>query len=176
MNISEILNGTKMNDCITKKECICQKNNSVPKECINETTIEDSKKKVKIDLKNNSEKAIVVILDNCLITDNNTKCDALFLYQTKNRKMACLVELKGFGEIEKAFKQLYYTKQRSEYKEIIKCFKNIDNKKVYEKAFIVTNKILNKVEKENLENEYNIRVAKILESKPEDPIPDLDCK
>jgi len=118
MNISEILNGTKMNDCITKKECICQKNNSVPKECINETTIEDSKKRVKISLKNNSEKAIVVILDNCLITDNNTKCDALFLYQTKNRKMACLVELKGFGEIEKAFKQLYYTKQRSEYKDI----------------------------------------------------------
>ena len=89
MNISEILNGTKMNDCITKKECICQKNNSVPKECINETTIEDSKKRVKISLKNNSEKAIVVILDNCLITDNNTKCDALFLYQTKNKKMAC---------------------------------------------------------------------------------------
>jgi len=159
-----------MNRCIEKQACVCKKYDSIAKECINELEIRDSGKSVKLSTKNN-EKAIAVILDNCLIT-KGMGCDVLFLFNG-SKKTACLVELKGFGEIEKAFKQLSNTKQRDEYKSIIECFKNLDTKKVYQKYFIITNGKLDNIEKEKLENHYKIRVSQILTNDATKPIPDL---
>ena len=77
--------------------------------------IEEQGKKVKISLKS-GEKAIFAIIDNCLITDNDTKTDTICLFKGRN-KYSFLIELKGFGEIEKAFEQLFYTiDKRDEYK------------------------------------------------------------
>jgi len=84
-----------------------------------------------------------------------------------------LVELKGFGDIEKAFEQLAFTKQRDEYKKIIECFKNLNRRKVYQKCFIVTNGKLDNSKKEKFENHYKIRVAQILTNEATKPIPDL---
>jgi len=159
-----------MNRCIEKQACVCKKYDSIAKECINELEIRDSGKSVKLSTKNN-EKAIAVILDNCLIT-KGMRCDVLFLFNG-SKKTACLVELKGFGEIEKAFKQLAYTRKRDEYIEVIKCFENLDNKKVFQKYFIITNGKLDNIEKEKLENHYKIRVSQILTNDATKPIPDL---
>ena len=60
---------------------------------------------------------VAIIIDKCLIKDNNPKCDALFLYEKSSNKYSFLVELKGAGDIPKAFFQLDYTrKNRTEYK------------------------------------------------------------
>ena len=76
-----------------------------------------------------------------------------------------LVELKGAGEIKKAFSQLSYTRDnRQEYQNIITKFKEIDAKKLDERFIIVSNGMLSKPEKERLEKEYRIRVQKILYS------------
>ncbi len=70
---------------------------------------------------------MAIVMDGCVLSDNDTKCDALFLYHRGNRKYSFLVELKGAAEIEKAFYQLSYTRfQRYEYKNIIKKFNDID--------------------------------------------------
>jgi len=159
-----------MNSCIEKEKCICQKYNSIPKECIDKLEIRDSDKSVKLSLKTNEE-AIALILDNCLITTKK-RCDALFLLKG-SKNFSFLIELKGFGEIEKAFEQLAFTKQRDEYKKIIECFENLYGKKVYKKCFIVTNGKLDNSEKEKFENHYNVRVAQILTNEATKPIPDL---
>ena len=160
-----------MNRCIKVQDCICQDYNSIPKECINRLEIRDSGKSIKLSLKKKNEKAIVIVIDDCLITKGK-RCDALFLYQG-NRKLSILVELKGFGDIEKAFEQLAFTKQRNEYKDIIECFEKIDNKKVKTLCFIVTNGKLDNSKKENLENLYKIRVKQVLTNEATKPVPDL---
>ncbi len=159
-----------MNSCIEKQDCICKKYNSIPKEFVSELEIRDSRKSIKLSLKN-SENTIAVILDDCLIT-KDIRCDALFLFEG-TKKISFLVELKGFGEIEKAFKQLSYTKQREEYKKIVECFKGLDDKKVYQKCFIITNGKLDNSKKEKFENKYKIRVVQVLVSDAIKPIPDL---
>ena len=84
-----------------------------------------------------------------------------------------MIELKGFGEIEKAFEQLSYTiDKRDEYKNIIECFTKLDSKKVYEKFVIVTNEVLDKKRQEELENKNKIRVSTLF-SKDTTKIPDL---
>jgi len=162
-----------MNSCISKEECICKKYSNTINECIDILTIRDSGKQIKLTTKPN-DKAIAIVIDKCLITDENTKCDAMFLFQSSTKKVSFLIELKGFGEIEKAFKQLSFTKNnRDEYKSIIKCFTRLDTKKVKEKFIIVTNGKLDNIKKEQYENEYGIRISAILTNEATTPIPDL---
>jgi len=148
----------QMDSCISKQSCICKEYGSTPTECNGALQIEEQGKKVKISLKS-SETALFAIIDKCLITDNKKKTDAICLFRSRNN-YSFLIELKGFGEIEKAFKQLSYTRDnRDEYKNIIECFSELDNKKVYEKFVIVTNGELDKKLREKFENENKIRVS-----------------
>jgi len=157
-----------------ENRCICTQYNSYPDECMNQYQIMEKGKSVKLVPKNNSEKSIVIILDKCIINDNNTKCDALFLYNSINKKVSFLTELKGAGDIEHAFEQLSYTKNfRDEYKNIIDKWDSIDTKTTTQKYIIVTNGIINSNEKERLENLHNIRVSQILHSEASTPVPDL---
>ena len=119
---------------------------------------------------------MAIVMDGCVLSDNDTKCDALFLYHRGNRKYSFLVELKGAAEIEKAFYQLSYTRfQRDEYKNIIKKFNDIDQIKVNEKFAVVSNGMLPKPVVEKLENQYGIRVRSILHCESTTHIPDLKC-
>jgi len=146
---------------------------NIPNECINQYTISEKGKSIKLVPKNQTEKISGIIIDQCIITDNNTKCDALFLFHSKNKKISFLTELKGAGDIPKAFMQLSYTRDRIEYKELIDKFKNIDNKIVDEKFIIVSNGTMNKINQEKFEEKYNIRVRAILHSEATKPIPNL---
>ena len=162
-----------MRSCINKEECICKRRGGLPSECIGSLTIQEKGKSLTLTLRNNEE-AIAVILDKCLISDNKTKSDAIFLYRSRNKKIIFLIELKGFGEIEKAFNQLRYTRdEREEYQEIKMCFERLDNKILNERFIIVTNGKLKTHEKERLERENKIRVRGILYSDSSSKIPDL---
>ena len=163
-----------MLDLGDKNHCICKMYENTQSECIDNYSIEEKGKKVQLKPKNNTEKSIVMIVDQCLITDNNTKCDALFLFQSISKKVSFLTELKGAGDIPKAFKQLDYTsKNRDAYKEVIKKFTDIDKKRVMEKFIIVSNGFLDKSKKEELEEDHNIRITAILHSEATTPIPNL---
>jgi hypothetical protein len=160
-----------MIDLGVHNNCICQKYSNTQDECINEFTIREQGKSVKLEPKNSSEKVLAIIIDKCVIKDNNPKCDALFLYEQSSNKYSFLVELKGAGDIPKAFFQLDYTrKNRTEYKNIIEKFQV---PKQNQKYAIVSNGMLSKPELENLENQYKIRVKKILHCEATTPIPDL---
>jgi hypothetical protein len=154
-----------------KSHCVCKKYNSKPKACEGYNKVSEKGKSVELKPKN-GEDIKVIIIDGCLITDNNSKCDALFLFDGK-RKVSFLVELKGAGEIKKAFKQLKYTSERKEYKDIIKDFNKTNSRKFEEKFVIVSNGILKKQDKEKFENANNIRIHAILYSEATKTIPDL---
>lgn len=160
-----------MIDLGAKNCCICKKYENTQKECINEFTIIEQGKSVKLEPKT-GEKVMAIILDNCVITSDGKKCDAFFLYQnSKDVKYSFLVELKGAGDIPKAFEQLSYTKNsRVEYQNIIN---ELQINKSNQKFVIVSNGTLPKTELENFENQYGIRVKKILYSEATTPIPDL---
>ena len=164
--------GKQMID-IDKNHCICKKHNNTPKECIDQYTLSEEGKSITLKQRSN-ENVMAIVLDKCILDDKNKKCDGLFLYKTLTKKHSFLVELKGAGDIEKAFIQLSYTRDnRVEYNNIINLFYDTDNKKVYEKFAIVSNGSLEKTRLEQLENQYNIRVKKILHSEATTPIPDL---
>jgi len=163
-----------MIDLEDKKHCMCKKYNNSQSECLNEYTISEKGKTVKLEVKHKDETCSAIVIDQCIITDNNTKCDALFLFNSVTKKVSFLTELKGAGDIPKAFRQLSYTKNgRDEYQTIINKFKLIDNKKIIEKFVIISNGILDKNEREKLENEYKIRVTAVLHSEATTPVPNL---
>jgi len=157
-----------MDSCIQDKDCICKDYNSIPKECKDAKTIRDSGKSIKLEPKK-GEESIAVIVDNCLIK-KGVKCDALFLLKGKINYVV-LVELKGFGEIEKAFRQLSKTRENSEYKSIKECFCKDENCK--EELFIVTNGILPKHKKERFENDNRVRIKAVLQNSATTTIPNL---
>jgi predicted nucleic acid-binding Zn finger protein len=159
-----------------KNRCICPKIkiSNTPKECKDQYTISEQGKSITLKPKNNQEKVMVIVIDECIISDNNTKCDALYLYKKSNKKYSFLVELKGAGDIKKAFKQLSYTKyKRKEYKDILKKFCEIDNQTTKENFVIVSNGTMEKTRLEELEKTHNIRVKQIIHSEATTAIYDL---
>jgi hypothetical protein len=163
-----------MIDLEDKEDCKCKKVDNSQPECKNQYTISEKGKSVSLIPKSSQEKVLALVIDQCVIKDNQTKCDALFLFHSNSKKISFLTELKGAGDIPKAFYQLSYTKNnRKAYKDIIQNFTDIDNKRVIEKFIIVSNGQINKKEWEKLENQNRIRVSQILHSEPTTPIPDL---
>lgn len=158
---------------LEKEQCICKKYSNTQDECVDQYTLSEQGKSITLKPKT-SETVMTIVLDKCILDDEYKKCDGLFLYKTSKIKHSFLVELKGAGDIEKAFVQLNYTKEnRKEYKDIINLFYNIDDKKVFEKFAIVSNGGIAKTRLEQLENHFGIRVKKILHSEATTPIPDL---
>ena len=114
------------------------------------------------------------MLDGCVFTDNATKCDAMYLFKGHSKKVAALVELKGASDIAHAFTQLAYTrKHRPEYQRLKETLDNSGSGTSMEKAFIVSNGMLSKPERERLENQHGIRVNEILYSEPSSKVPDV---
>jgi hypothetical protein len=102
------------------QECVCKQYNNVQNQCKNQYTISEQGKSVQL-VPQGGEDVMAVVLDGCVMTDRDTRCDALFLYR-KNKKYSFLVEFKGAGDIPKAFEQLSYTRDRDEYRQIIDLF------------------------------------------------------
>jgi len=141
--------------------------------CKGELTLEEKGKKVTLSLRA-SEEAKAVVLDGCVFCDSDLKCDALFLFKGNKRKVVALVELKGAGHIAHAYEQLAYTRyNRAEYKHLKQNLNRSGPGQLKEMAFIVTNGMPSKPERQKLEDRYGMRVNEILKSEPTRKIPDL---
>ena len=163
-----------MIDLGSYNKCICQQYNSIPPECNGQYIFRDSGKQVQLQPDNARSKVFLIAIDNCLIAGGRTKCDCLFLYKKDNdKRYTFLVELKGKGDIPKAFRQLSITRESDEYKNITNQFKPT---KGGEKFVIISDIQLNTTELRKMEDTYKIRVGQIVHSDPRSPIPDLKDK
>jgi hypothetical protein len=150
--------------------CVCKARGIPHRICYEALTFEENGKKVKLTPKQ-GEQAWAIVLDGCVCNDGNPRCDGLFLFRHRNRKVVILVELKGVL-LEQAFKQLAFTRyERLEYREIKELF--AEKSQVSEMAFIISNYIPSKRELVRLENSNKIRVKQILHSEATKPIPEL---
>lgn len=155
------------------EHCVCQKLANTQAACLNEHGFAEQGKKVKLTPKS-GERVVSIVLDGCVFTDNQQKCDGLFLFVAGNRKVAALVELKGAGDIPHAFEQLAYVRHhRPEYRQLLERLNEAPGPKAIEKAFIVSNGLLSKPEKERLERQHSIRVKAVLHCEAATPIPEL---
>lgn len=153
--------------------CACQKVGNTHATCLQDQGFSEQGKKVRLTPKPH-EQVVCLVLDGCVLTDNKPKCDGLFLFVAKNRKVAALVELKGAGDIPHAFEQLAYVRQyRPEYQQLLRQFNQAQGPKAIEKAFIVSNGLLSKPQKEKLEMQHGIRVEAVLHCEAATPVPDL---
>ena len=82
----EILSGNpQMIDLGSGNNCVCRKYNNTQGQCKDQYTISEQGKSVKL-VPKLREQVIAIILDGCLLQDNDTKCDALFLYKRLSLK------------------------------------------------------------------------------------------
>lgn len=169
-----ISNGREsMIDTSPYQHCECLRMANCHDVCNGELTLEEKGKKVTLSVRANEE-AKAVVLDGCVLSDNDLKCDALFLFKGNNRKVAALVELKGAGDIQHAYEQLAYTRHnRVEYQHLKQQLDHSGPGQLQEMAFIVTNGMLSKPKRQRLEELYNVRVKEILKSEPTSKIPDV---
>lgn len=164
-----------MIDLDEKRYCICPRvgTDNTPKECQNQYTITEKNKSITLQPKH-GEKSIAIVIDKCVITDNKTKCDALFLYKKNNKKYSFLIELKGGGNIEQAFKQLSYTQnERKEYRDIINKFCRNSKEKIDERLVIVSNKMPDKSKLTKLRESYKVKRLITIVHKEGSKTPDL---
>ncbi len=157
------------------EHCVCRKMDNYHQCCADAFTLAERGKKVKFSVRT-GEQVKAIVIDGCVCTDNGKKCDGLFLFSSHQRSAAFLVELKG-GDLSHAFEQLQFTKEkRPEYLELVSMLASNSGRKVIEKSFIISNKIVNLIEQEQLENRYRFRVHRILHCEATTKIPDLrDC-
>ncbi len=155
------------------EHCLCQKMGNTLDLCDAVLTFCEKGKKVKLEIRQNEE-AKALVLDGCVFQDNELKCDGLFLFRSGNKKFAVLVELKGAHDIPHAFEQIAHVKRcRTEYREMVERFQSDGVGQLVEKAFIVSNGMLSKPERESLENQHGIRVREVLHCEATTPVPDL---
>ena len=156
------------------EHCVCLGRAEPCDLCEDRLTFSEKGKKVRLSLRS-GEEAKAIVLDGCVFEDDELKCDGLFLFRpASNKKVACLVELKGAGDIPHAFGQIaHVSHNRRQYRDIIEAFREDSPGGVVEKAVIITNGSLSKTKRERLENEYRIRVAEIIHSEASSKIPDL---
>ncbi|BBI52340.1 hypothetical protein HORIV_47610 [Vreelandella olivaria] len=153
--------------------CTCQRMGNTHALCQGQLTLGEQGKRLHLSLKQ-GEQALAIVLDGCVMQDNLPKCDGLYLWKSHNRSVAVLVELKGAGDITKAFAQLGYVRhQRPEYQALVDYWHGTSALSVQQKAVIVTNGQLSKPALERLERQHNIRVSALLHCEHTTPVPDL---
>ncbi|MCL7931063.1 hypothetical protein [Halomonas llamarensis] len=153
--------------------CTCQRMGNTHALCQGQLTLGEQGKRLHLSLKQ-GEQALAIVLDRCVMQDNLPKCDGLYLWKSHNRSTAVLIELKGAGDIPKAFAQLGYVRhQRPEYQTLVAYWRSTSALPVQQKAVIVTNGLLSKPELERLERQHNIRVSALLHCEHTTPTPDL---
>jgi hypothetical protein len=160
-------------DVFPYEECVCLKMNNTHELCEARLTFSEQGKKIKLSIRNDEE-AKALVLDGCVFKDDLPKCDGMFLWRCGNKKFAILVELKGAHHIPHAFGQLSYVKNsRKEYRKLVELFRKNGPGQLYEKAFIISNGMLDKPSLEHLENKFAIRVNALVHCEATSPIPDL---
>lgn len=121
------------------------------------------------------ENAIAVALDGCVFTDNQKKCDGMFILSRSDRTDLLLVEMKG-SHLEDAYEQIaYVAEHRQEYTDIVAHLASLPpaNRPVRTSSVIVTTGLINPRDREKLEKAWGIRPEIITVQKPARAAPDL---
>src|SRR5690554_830013 len=146
--------------------CECRRMGNTHSVCRSDLMLQEEGKKVDL-VPRAGEEAKAIVLDGCVFTDNATKCDAMYLFKGNGKKVVALVELKGAADIPHAFVQLAYTRyNRPEYDALKQALEGSGSDATLEKAFIVSNGMLSKPQRERLEKQHRIRVNEVLYSEP----------
>jgi hypothetical protein len=154
------------------ESCVCIRRGDPSSACGDQLVFQERGKKVSIRPKSH-EKAKLVVLDSCFITNKYPKCDAVFFLETETKGFALLIELKG-DDIDHAFEQLKFTKEKQlQYVELKDLFSKATGKACKEYAFIVSNHQINKIKLQKLEKTHEMRVKAILHSEATMKIPDI---
>lgn len=154
------------------QSCVCQRMPNTHVLCEGVNGFSEQGKKVRFSTKS-GEQVDALVIDGCVLSDNQPKCDGLFVFTSPSKNILALVELKG-TDIVRAFTQLAFVKkQRAEYVLIKQLVASQTSGRLVEKAFVVSNASIGKVEQERLENQLGIRVSAILHCEATTPVPDL---
>jgi hypothetical protein len=152
--------------------CVCQANKNPVDMCAGILTLREKGKAVKLSPKR-GEEAVALVLDGCVIKNDRSTCDGLFLLKSNHKKWIIPVELKG-THLYDAFQQLANTIQKlPEYKAINDAFHANEPMKIIVNPFIVSNTMFNRKEIVKLEKIHEIRVKSILFSVATKPIEDI---
>jgi hypothetical protein len=154
------------------QHCVCQRMGNVLSLCDGEHQFSENGIKIRHTTRP-GEKVTAVVLDGCVFTDQQMKCDGLFIFESQNHIVLSLVELKG-KDIAHAFEQIAYVKnQRTEYGQIKQQVVQQAIGNLNEKAFVVSSALISKTDKEKLESHYQLRITAILHSTATTPVPDI---
>jgi len=156
------------------ERCVCRRMGNVHELCAGVLEFAEQGKRVRFQTRS-GEEAKAVVLDGCVFTDGDRRCDGLFLACIGRKKYAVLVELKGVSDLAHAFEQIAFVRyQRAEYREIVENFSQADPRgRVLEKAVIVSNGILQKPDRERLEQEHSVRLLTFFYCEPTSRVPDI---
>lgn len=153
--------------------CVCSKYPDNLPTCDGPYGLKEQGKKVRL-VPKAGEQAWALVLDGCVFQDSQIKCDGALIWSNKSRTVVCLVELKGAGDIAHAFAQLAFVwHKRPAFHQLLADLERQGGVKPVVKAFVVTNGLLSRPEKERLEKHHGVRVQEVLHCEASTPIPDL---
>ena len=154
------------------EQCVCRRMGGTLSLCVGANQFSENGIKVRHTTRS-GENVVGLVLDGCVFTDNQTKCDGLFVFETQNNNVLSLVELKG-TDITHAFEQIDHVKNHTtQYTQIKQMVSEQVIGQLNERAFIISNAIISKPEKEKLENHHQLRITQILHSEATTPVPDI---
>lgn len=156
------------------QHCVCVANKDPCDLCCGELCFLDQGIRVKLTTKG-GEEAIGLALDGCVFTDNQKKCDGLFVLKQDRQVFIVLVELKA-THVEDAYEQIAYVRNdRQEYADLTKYLGELvaNRSQIRQQAFIVSTSAIDRRTQQKLEKSSGIRPRIITLGKPSSSAPDL---
>lgn len=138
--------------------CVCISSGNPHSLCLGNNGFKERGKQVKLTIKNN-ETVKAIVLDGCLLPEQTSKCDGLFLFLQGNKIRLLLIELKSLHNIEDACEQFIAVKNNQTYKDLYRHIKNNNkNIQLIEKCFIITTGSISRRTEAKLEKERKIKI------------------
>ena len=155
-------------------QCICLANKLPCDLCCGDLCFLDAGIHVVFRPKKN-EAAVAVALDGCVFTDNQKKCDGMFVLFRSHQIDVLLVELKG-SHLEDAYEQIaYVVNHRQEYADFVSHLASLapTNRRIRESSVIVSSGKINERDREKMEKAWGVKPEVITAQKPASAAPDL---
>ena len=138
--------------------CVCISSGNPHSLCLGNNGFKERGKQVKLTIKNN-ETVKAIVLDGCLLPEQTSKCDGLFLFLQGNKIRLLLIELKSLHNIEDACEQFIAVKNNQTYKDLYRHIKNNNkNIQLIEKCFIITTGSIDRDAEAKLEKSIGLKL------------------
>jgi hypothetical protein len=142
--------------------CVCIRRGEPHSLCNSQTSLIENGLEVCFTPKK-GEVVYAIAFDGCVVKKNdpNPKCDGVFLLHKPHEKWVITIELKGSN--------LYRSYERQVYKDLVRDFKNTDQRAPKEISFIISNRIFGSLDKERLNRLFKINVKAFLRTEASKP-------